>query len=283
MYDCGKQVRMNRVLRGDLARCSALAIDHGLSGTTHGVENLSLRIDEAIKGNMDAVILSPGMFRKFAPKVSKSGYMGAIMRLDQTTMWRLEGNLPSKYGKTTAISTISDAVCLGADAVICYMFTCHDDPALEVESVKIAAELCEESRRWGMPVIVEPMIARGQNTADPFDPEVVASNTRIAVEIGADIIKTDWVGSAEGFSRVVDCANGVPVLLAGGPRTGTDIDVVNTISEIIRSGAKGILFGRSVVGSPNPEHLMSAISNLIHERTCLSDTLALFEEPMPVS
>ena len=265
MSNCGKSVRMGRLFSKGSGKCSVLAVDHGLSGIMTGFEDIQTRIDEASASGMDGVVLSPGMARKYASNLSNSGSLGIIVRLDQTTMWRLEGhNMPSKYGKTYTISTIEDALRLGADAVICYMFTCHDNPRLEAESVQIAAEICERGRQWGMPVMVEAMGARGSGTANPFDPNVVASNARIAVEIGADIIKTDWVGNAEDFIQVVKNSNDTPVLLAGGPRKGNDEDVLSTVSEIIRSGAQGVVFGRSVIGSQNPERLMKNISSLIH-------------------
>ena len=275
MSNCGVSVRMGRLFSKGSGRCSVLAVDHGLSGAMTGIEDIRSRIDEASASGMDGVVLSPGMARKCASNLSNSCSLGIIVRLDQTTMWRLEGHMPSNYGKTFAISTVEDALRLGADAVICYMFTCHNDPALETESVQIAAEICERGRQWGMPVMVEPMVARGSGTANPFDPDVVASNTRIAVEIGADIVKTDWVGNAEDFTRVVKSANGTPVLLAGGPRTGNDEDVLHTVSEIIRSGAQGVVFGRSVTGSQNAEQLMADISSLIHDRQTNEDIPAL--------
>lgn len=264
MYDCGKSIRMSRLFSNASGKCSILAIDHGLSGAITGIENIQTRIDEANSSGMDGVVISPGMAKKCASNLSRTGNLAVIIRLDQTTMWRLEGNMPSKYGKTFAISTVEDALRLGADAVICYMFTCHQDPKLEAESVQIAADICEKGRQWGMPVMVEPMVARGANTTDPFDPNVVSSNTRIAVEIGADIIKTDWVGNTEDFIQVVESAYDTPVLLAGGPRMGNDDDVLSTVSDIIRSGAQGVVFGRSITGSKNPEHLMANISSLIH-------------------
>jgi len=179
----------------------------------------------------------------------------------------------SEEGHTRMIAGVEDAVRLGADAVICYMFTCHKDPRLEVKSVEIAAAVASEARRWGVPVVVEPMVARNGDLS-PFDSEAIASNTRMAVEIGADVIKTDWSGHARSFERVVAAAARTPILIAGGERRGADEDTLHTIAAILEAGAQGVLFGRAFFKSASPLRLMKAARDLIHGELTLNEAIA---------
>ena len=122
------------------------------------------------------------------------------MRLDQTTMWRLGDQFAQEDGHTRQIADVEDAVRLGADAVLTFLFTCHRDPELETRSVEIVGRTAKSARNWGMPLVVEAMAARHGRSKTPFDAETIAMNTRIAVEIGADVIKTDWSGTIEVFA-----------------------------------------------------------------------------------
>ena len=79
------------------------------------------------------------------------------------------------------------------------------------------ARSCEN---LGIGCIVEPM-ARGLRVGDnPHRPELIALGARIACELGADVLKTDYSGDAASFRQVVQAAFR-PILIAGGPRTAT--------------------------------------------------------------
>jgi len=99
-------------------------------------------------------------------------------------------------------------------------------------------------------------------------------NSRIAVEIGADVIKADWPGSESACANVVGCSGGVPVLIAGGERGGGDADVLTLVSELLAGGAKGVMFGRSLFQSSQPLVLMRTIRAMIHEGLPLSKALS---------
>ena len=66
--------------------------------------------------------------------------------------------------------------------------------------MEIVGRTARSARNWGMPLVVEAMAARQGRLKTPFDAETIAMNTRIAVEIGADVIKTDWAGTIRRFS-----------------------------------------------------------------------------------
>jgi DhnA family fructose-bisphosphate aldolase class Ia len=273
MTAIGKALRLSRILKGGARRSASFAFDHGLQGAAlEGAQDLRAGISLAIKADLDGIILSPGGLERADELLTSHARPAVIMRLDQTTMWRLGGPMGSAEGHTRLIAGVEDALHLGADAVICYMFTCHKDPRLEVESVEIAASVVTQARRWGVPVVIEPMVARNGELS-PFNADAITLNTRMAVEIGADIIKTDWSGDARSFERVVGAAAGTPILIAGGERRGSDEDTLQTIASILEAGAQGVLFGRAFFQSTSPLCLMKAARGLIHDELTLNEAI----------
>lgn len=82
--------------------------------------------------------------------------------------------------------------------------------------------------------------------------------------MGADIVKTDWPGSAEGL-RPITASSPVPVLIAGGSSRGSDIGVLELVAEVMAGGAAGILFGRPIFQAKNPLAVMKACQLIIHD------------------
>jgi len=264
MCGSGKALRLARILSGPNGRAACLAFDHGLHiGPIPGNEKPGEMIDAAIAAQLDGILLSPGLLHAHADRLAGRDKPAIILRLDQTSMWRI--GRPGGYatGHTRAIATVEDAVRMGADAVITYVFTSHNDPALEDRSVDVAATAAQDARRLGIPMIMEPMAARGGLIEDVADPAVIAANTRMAMELGADIVKTDWSNDVASFAGVVETA-GVPILVAGGPQSGGDADVIAMVDDVLAAGAAGILFGRQLIQASDPAGVMRAARDKIH-------------------
>lgn len=271
----GKQIRLSRLFCNPDARAVVFAFDHGLQlGPVPGTVDLRAGIALAIEAGFDGILLSPGALSRAADMLGGRERPAVIMRLDQTTMWRLGGRFSQDQGQTRPIAGVEDALLLGADAVISFLFTCHHDPDLETRSVELLAQTAQSARRWGMPLVVEPMAARQGRLATPFDGEAIAMNTRIAVEIGADVVKTDWAGTVEDFRPVVQGAAGAPVLVAGGVRLDSDEATLALVRDLLTAGARGVMFGRNLFQSPDPLGLMRAVRAMVHDDMAFEEAVA---------
>ena len=82
------------------------------------------------------------------------------------------------------------------------------------------------------------------------EPEAVAHICRIAVELGADILKAPYVGAPEAYRPIVDHSP-VPVTILGGARTGDVEDVVANVRAAVGIGVRGVVFGRNVWQHPD--------------------------------
>jgi DhnA family fructose-bisphosphate aldolase class Ia len=91
----------------------------------------------------------------------------------------------------------------------------------------------------------------------------VSRASRIAVELGADIVKTVCPGPAEEFAAVVEACP-APVVALGGPKMASDDDVVAFARGVVSAGASGIAFGRNVWGSSDPTALVKRLREAVH-------------------
>jgi len=271
----GQQVRMSRLIDPTTRRGFCIAFDHALQlGACPGVEHPDEKLDMMAEAGVDGVILPLGTALRLGGRLARRGGPALILRLDQTTMWREGGPLAYRDGMTRLVASVADAVTLGADAVITYLFFGHADPALETKSFEDCATVNAAARAAGMPHIIETMGARGGLAQDVFDPEFIAFHTHVGAEMGADIIKTDWPGSAAAL-RPIAAALPVPVLMAGGPRQNSDLGTLQLVAEVMQGGAAGILFGRTIFQADNPLAVLKACRAIIHDGATVDAARAL--------
>lgn len=155
---------------------------------------------------------------------------------------------------------------MGADAV-----SVHINVGSETESDQLGFLGCTAERCaiWGMPLIAM-MYPRGTSIKNPHDAEVVAHAARVGAELGADIVKTNFTGDPDTFKEVVKGCP-VPIIIAGGPKMGSDKDLLEMIEDAMSAGAKGAAIGRNVFQHESPTKITKAISRIVHERWTAAD------------
>jgi DhnA family fructose-bisphosphate aldolase class Ia len=84
------------------------------------------------------------------------------------------------------------------------------------------------------------------------------------MELGVDIVKTFYTGSAETFAQVVEMAVPALVVAAGGPRLETDGDVLRMAYDVVQAGADGITFGRNIWQSDDVTGIIGALKHILH-------------------
>ena len=262
IVDCGKLIRLKRLLNRRTNKGVIVAFDHGLMvGPIPGISPPHERLQLFLDAGVDAILLSMGLFRR-SVDLFAGRQAGVILRLDWTNQWRETSMLGFDEGRTSALAAVEDAVRLGADAVLTYMFVGLDDPAAEADEVRRNAEVNRACERFGMVHIVESM-ARGRRVDQPNRKDLVAFHTRVAGELGADLIKTDFLPSEQDTAEIV-ATSLVPILLAGGPKV-EESGLLALVHRLVRAGASGIIFGRNVFQSANPAAFLEAARAAVHE------------------
>jgi len=104
------------------------------------------------------------------------------------------------------------------------------------------------------------------------DARYLALSCRIAAELGAKVVKTYW---CEDFEKVVQGCP-VPVVMAGGPKVDTDMEVLEFVYDGIQKGAIGVNLGRNIWQNNFPVAMIRAIRAVIHENASHKEAHDLF-------
>jgi DhnA family fructose-bisphosphate aldolase class Ia len=125
-----------------------------------------------------------------------------------------------------------------------------------------------------MPVIVHAYPNGEMVPGDEvYTPERVGYAARMAMELGVDIIKTFYTGSAESFAQVVEVAAPALVVAAGGPKTETDADLLRMAYSVVQAGAAGITFGRNCWQHSNIGRVVEALKQVVHHGASVDSAL----------
>ncbi len=128
----------------------------------------------------------------------------------------------------------------------------------DIEIYRWLAGMTDAARRYDMPVVAE-MMPPGDRY---YDADAIAHAARIGMEIGADVIKTNYSGDVDSFSQIV-AATPVPIIVAGGPSKGEDDSTANMVREVVAAGAAGVAIGRRVWQSDDPQATTSQIHDVL--------------------
>lgn len=264
MSQYGKHIRLRRILRPNRGSL-VVAFDHPLVyGPISGTRQPDAQIARFIEGKADALLLNLGMLRYVGAAAPRENLPGLVARLDWTTALGTASKLPADAFRSGLVGRPVDALRAGADAVITFLIIGSGDPDFEKNEIQRVGSVSRDCERLGLPLIVESL-ARGPAVHNPRDPEWLMLHTRIAAELGADVIKTEYSGDPKSMRTVVDACP-IPILVLGGSRTGSDQEVLEVVDSIMRAGAAGVFFGRNVFQARNIPELLGRIHLSLRKR-----------------
>jgi DhnA family fructose-bisphosphate aldolase class Ia len=156
----------------------------------------------------------------------------------------------------------TEAIALGADAAVMFLMVGAKPGPLFADNVRAVSTAAQEAHRAGLPLIVESVLW-GTRVEDKKDPERLAFGARMAVELGADAIKTEYTGDPVTMRQVIDGCP-APVLLLGGSKTDDPNALLNGTRAAIEAGAKGVIYGRNVWQADDPSAVAATLKEIIH-------------------
>ena len=265
MSDIGKSVRMERILDKKSGNTVIVPMDHGISsGPIEGLTDMKRATNSIAEGGADAVLLHKGIV-----KAGHRGYgrdIGLIVHLSASTSLA-----PDPLNKVR-VTTVDEAIKLGADAVSVHVNIGAENEPEMLRELGETAQICEE---WGMPLLAM-MYPRGQKVTDEHDVKFVKHAARVGAELGADIIKTNYTGTPESFREVVQ-GTPIPVVIAGGPKMGTDKEVLEMIKDAMDAGGRGVSIGRNIFQHRNPTKMTRAVADIVHKNISVKEALGILE------
>lgn len=269
MSDYGKKIRLSRILGGRAAhRALIVAFDHALVlGPIPGTEDPLGQIRRFSQAKVDAILLNLGLLRQCGESLFEDALPALLARIDWTTAWSVASNRGG--GLCSALlAHPEDALRLGADAVVTYLFLGSGNSDFESREIARNAEVARECERAGIPLIVEAL-ARGPGIENPGDPQWLRLSTRIAAELGADAVKTDYSGDPSSMRSIVEGCH-IPILALGGSRQGSDEDALEVVRGVAQAGTAGVIFGRNVFQADDMQSFLQRARSLLEGRELLS-------------
>lgn len=245
----GKEIRLNRILKNGKMLC--IPLDHGISsGPLRGIQNITELICQTQDSGLTCFLVNKGIIKSLPAPPS----IGLIAHMSAAT------SLGPDPNNKVLMGSVREAIRLGADAVSLHInIGSKEEPNMLYKMGQVADE-CNE---WNIPLIAM-MYPRGDNIPNPHDPDIVAHTARIGAEAGADIVKTVYTGDADTFRQVVKSCP-VPIVIAGGPKSNTDTEILQMCQDAMKAGAIGVTFGRNIFQHNNPNEIIKALHAIIIE------------------
>lgn len=264
--DLGKQLRMSRIVRADTQRSLIVAYAHGvLFGPLPGMANQEQmdRQARSLRG-ADAVIVPPGVVRFITPLFEGRDAPALMILVRWQNISRTKEQLGYALGSTAPLAALEKVAELGAAGVMDYLYLGYEDSQEEAREIEAVVRTGQECDRLGLVHLVESRAVREERNPDgSFRLDILKLHTRIAAEIGADLIKTKQPGTVEEVQELIETCP-CPVLFAGGPLLADPEDAYRTAAAAIRGGAAGLVFGRNIFQQRDPATALARFSTIVH-------------------
>lgn len=251
--------RTRRIFAAD-GRTVIVAMDHtAYFGPMAGLERPGEVLQAVAEAGADAVLTTAGIAARFG---SRLGRAGLIVRADGGSSRRD----PQPAGLRQVVS-VERALRLGADALACMGLIGFPD---ESASLRVLTDLADECSRWGLVVLAE-MLVNGQDGGKPSAGDVGFA-ARVGADLGADTIKTTYVGPPSAF-RMAIASCYAPLVVLGGEKAADDRTVLVSIAEALEAGASGVAVGRNVWQHADPAGMTRALVALVHGSATVEEAL----------
>ena len=255
----GMKNRLSRLMPN--GRCFFMPIDHGyFQGPTRNLERPAETVKPLLP-YVDAIFCTRGVLRAaLDPLIDKP----IVLRVSGCTS--MVGEDLANEELTTSISEIIrvNAAAVGVSVFIGSHY--------ERETLKNLATLVNQCEDYGIPVMAVTAVGREMEKREA---RYLALSCRIAAELGARVVKTYWC--EEHFDKVVQGCP-VPVIMAGGPKCETELEVLEFVHDGISKGAAGINLGRNVWQSPHPVAMAKALRAIIHDNASVKHAAEIYNK-----
>ena len=258
--DWGIKNRLSNIIKPETGRTVMLAVDHGyFLGPTTKLENVRKTI-EPLLPYADALMLTRGILRT---SVDPEAIIPIVLRVSGGAS--ITGKDLANEGITTSIE---EAVRLNVSAVALSIFVGTD---YEHQTLLNLACLVNEAQPYGIPVLAVTAVGKELGKRDV---RFLSLSCRIAAELGASFVKTYY---CDEFEKVVESCP-VPVVIAGGPKSGTELDALKMAYDAIQKGAVGVDMGRNIWQSPYPVPMIKAVKAVVHEKASPEEAYEVFKK-----
>lgn len=249
VMDWGMKNRMARIINPETGRAVMVAFDHGyFLGPTHKLEVPRQTITPLLP-YADTIMLTRGVLRSSVDPESRAN---VVLRVSGGSS--IVGPDLSDEGLTTSFK---DALRLNVAGVGISVFVGSEH---ERQTLLNLAELVDKGEEYGIPVLGITAVGK---ELEKRDARYLSLCCRICAELGTHIVKTYY---CEDFEKVTTSCP-APIVIAGGPKLETEMDVFDMTYNAIQQGAAGVDMGRNIWQNDHPVAVIRAIRSIVHENS----------------
>jgi DhnA family fructose-bisphosphate aldolase class Ia len=266
---------MNRLFAPE-GKCFDVALDHGFFGERahiEGIEDMHAVVTTVADAAPDAIQLSIGQALILQAMALKNK-PALVLRTDIANVYGKK--LPHTLYSALIGDPVEQALRLDAACVVVNLFNLPNQPEVYRQCIANICALKPLCERYGMPLMIEPLAMKDNEAAGGYmvdgDIDKILPLVRQAIELGADVIKADPTDDVSQYHQVIQVAAGKPVLVRGGGKV-PDMEILQRTYELMRQGAKGIVYGRNVIQHVNPAGMTRALMAVVHDGATPQDAL----------
>ena len=262
-----KAYRLNRLFNSNSKRCLDVAVDHGFFNELaflSGIEDLARAVQVLVEAGPDAIQLTVGQ-ADLLQRIPSKHKPALVLRTDIANVYGRE--LPRTLFSRMIEQPVEQALRLDAACLVANLFRIPNQPEVTDQCIQNILRLKPECDRFGMPLMIEPLVFRPNESAGGYmvdgDVTKILPLVRQGVELGADVIKADPTDDPLVYHRVIETAR-VPVLVRGGGKAD-DREILKRTEQVIAQGAAGIVYGRNIIQHANPAGMTKALMAIVHD------------------
>ena len=275
-----QKFRFNRLF--GQGKCLDVAIDHGVCnepGFLDGLEDMPGVVAALVDARPDAMQMNFGQ-ADLLQAVPGKDKPALVMRIDMGNPYNKQRHRSMWAVLQNEAEPLIGALQMDAACVVVNLFMLPDEPDLFRQCVSNIARVRAECDRYGMPLMIEPLVMLANSDRGGYmvdgDAEKIVTLTRLAREMGADIVKADPTTNPDDFHRVVEAAR-CPVLVRGGGKEDLRA-VFDKSAALMRQGAMGMVYGRNIYQHANPGAVVRGLMALIHDGASGADAWSIYEK-----
>jgi predicted phospho-2-dehydro-3-deoxyheptonate aldolase len=262
----GKAIRLERIIDRNSQKTVIVPMDHGVTvGPIEGLADMRTTISKVVAGGANAILMHKGMVR--AGHRGKGQDVGLIIHLSAGTSLSPDPNAKE------LVCTVEEAIKLGADAVSIHV---NIGAETDRDMLRHFGEVGERCMFWQMPLIAM-VYTRGPKIKDEYDLEHAKLAARVGAELGADIVKVVYTGSPQSFREVVKGCP-IPVVIAGGPKMGSDEEIFRMVEGALEAGAAGVSIGRNAFQHQHPDKMIRALDRMVHHYASVDEAMEVVKD-----
>ncbi|WP_027991513.1 class I fructose-bisphosphate aldolase [Sinorhizobium meliloti] len=274
------KVRMNRLF--NRGRCLDVAIDHGVCNEPSflsGLENMETVVKALTAAAPDAIQMNYGQADLLQDLPGKDK-PALVMRIDMGNPYNRIRHRDMWAVLQNEAEPLIGALAMDAACVVVNLFMLPDEPDLFRQCVQNIARVRADCDKYRMPLMIEPLVMQPVTEHGGYmvdgDADKIVTLTRLAREMGADIVKADPTTDADEFHRVVEAAR-CPVLVRGGGKEDLR-SVLDKSAALMKQGAMGMVYGRNIYQHSNPKAVVRALMAIVHDNASGEEAFALYRQ-----